>query len=1531
MQIAPTQSNDYLDFLMATTGNRKTPKQQSLRGSIQLLERLVKQAIPSVGELVLGNDPNRPAIIDINTRKKASHGLIHNFIDAFDLGLGTSQHGKPRVAVMLPNGPFMALACLCVSTYYTLVPLSTGATPEQLNADLDQTQPDAILMLETDAHRFHTNSSMVVFTVIPRPDLTFSIRCPSPHRISNHAATTHNVPDDVAIILFTSGSTGAKKLVPITTYNLLAGTAFTIESLGLTAKDRCLNMMPLHHVGGLMRIICCSSFDPSTFWDVISQWHPTWYYATPTMHQMILAESQYHPDAVRQSSIQLICNAGAGIPPALANQLNETFKCAVFPSYGMTECAPISAPPLNYRLERPGTSGIGVGPELAIMENPDFSHPAHPGVIGNICVRGTPVFEGYLTPDGYDRKAFNKDGWFNTGDLGYVDEDGYLYITGRSKEVINRGGEIISPVEVEDAIFSASRDPKSIIFGRIQETLAFPVPHEVLQEVVGVVIVCPPKSKRPDIRQLHKALQAQLSQSKWPMVLVYMNGIPKSNNKIQRIGMSTRLQLEKLADSTLPSDCHYEARCPSPSTPLISKITKKRCTEGMDGFHVSLSEEQWMPDILMRRNKVDGFLEAILFFQGHCALTGEILISYLHEAHHGYLVPSSVKLIQGSLPLDEDGNVDIGQVEVALREHEPRRNFSQLQLRVQTVFATALRLSPNDVTPETDFFAAGGDSLTAGRMVSQLRRDFNIHIPGDFLFRHSDFGTLCNVVERAVISQKMQTGMVGDLPGCVETYSSTNPVLLLIHLLPIAVFYPMKQALQWTLFIHAMAETSFRFPLRGLLVGRLLHIVIIAAGSRIVVQLIAPLVGILFKWIVIGRYRSGIYPMWGVYHTRWWITQKALQVCGKGLYNQYNWSRILYYRALGATIGRNVTIHELASLGEYDLIKLGDNVILDHCICRPFAVERNTSMLLKSIKLGTNCCVGLKSVVAPGADIAPGTCLGPNSSSWEVADADESNWDSLSAMVPESHWMLTLLLVAPLGFLVSLARRLPWLAGLLPIVVIYPRPGKDMVHQTILWFTKPQRIAYHILARIYLAIAGPIVMFLTVIFIKRFLDVLCRKPTPGRIERSQPRKLRSTILAHILPRGDIHTLTRLVGRHYELVSVVVRALGARVGKRVYWPSVFPSVQDFDLLDIGNDVVFGSGSHLVTSDGLGKDRIEIGDGAMIGDRAVLQPGVIVGTRTMVGSGALLRRNGIYPSDTVWTGSKRGDAILFPSPAPVASDMASEKSLKTTTRPFGRAFYLGKANYRVLGQLEVVCYSTIVVILVTVYWLVTPLVGLLVLRRVLQVNLPIFGLSWWRPFLIYAVFCSAVSTCSLLQSLLALAVVVATKWALMGRRLEGEYHWDKSSYNQRWQLYLTIESLIKDSYGGLGILQLLSGTWYLALYYRSMGARIGRNCSLFANGSPNIYFTEPDLLTIGNRVAIDDASLVCHLNSRGEFELHELRVGDRSILRTGSRLMSGASMGNDACLLEHTLVLSGDHVDDGKTLQGWPAELFEGLRI
>lgn len=658
--------------------------------------------------------------------------------------------------------------------------------------------------------------------------------------------------------------------------------------------------------------------------------NPTWYYATPTMHQMILGEAEHRPDAFKQSAIQFICNAGAGLPPSLAGQLRDTFNCVILPSYGMTECMPIAAPPKDYTLDRHGTSGRIVGPEVAIMSEGGKPVP-RPEMLGHICIRGSPAFEGYLTPDGkIDTSAFDESGWFDTGDLGYLDADNYLYITGRSKEVINRGGEIISPVEVEDAVLATAKHPGSPLYGRVAETLAFSVPDEVLQEVVGVVIVTTPGSARPDLRQLQEALHPVLHQPKWPALIVYMDRVPKSNNKIQRIKLAQRLSLEALTPTTPLADRHFEAVCPPNGTPLSEPISKKACIVNGHIIRSALSERAKASEVHIQINPRDGFAQAVLFSQG--SDKDHVKPGDLQEHLDGYLIPSRIIALNEPMPLDFYGKPDQAAIDDAVRALHSDGDLTPIQRRTREIFAGALSCEAEDVSALTDFFAAGGDSLSAGRLVSQLRREFGIFLAGDILFHNPTIGDVERKINESVeIKATKGSDEEVELPGCEETYSSTNPIVMFFHLFPVLFFFPMKRAFEWLVFAYVVAECSNLFPLREHLMGRVILIVLAVLSARVASNILFPILGITFKWLVIGRYHEGIYPMWGPYHTRWWLVQKALQVCGKGFFKNYNWSRVLFYRLLGAKIGKNVTLVPSAKLGEYDLIEIGDNVTLDTC------------------------------------------------------------------------------------------------------------------------------------------------------------------------------------------------------------------------------------------------------------------------------------------------------------------------------------------------------------------------------------------------------------------------------------------------------------------------------------------------------------------------------------------------------------------------------------------------------------------------
>jgi len=251
-----------------------------------------------------------------------------------------------------------------------------------------------------------------------------------------------NQHSDEVLVLFTSGTTGQKKLVPHLLQDVLVATACISVSWKLTAHDTNCNLMPLFHVGGIIRqvyspilsggcVICCPAFDPATFWSLAGQF--TWYYAAPTMHQLILqqgkAEGHVKDDGSCHPTMQLrmIANAAGGLLPSMARELRQAFSANILPSYGMTECMPITSPPATYLLEKPGTSGVAVGPEICILNAATGRPMQVAGKEGPICVRGEPCFRGYgrladdhTVDDNNNDNASKKDnsflkgGWFDT-------------------------------------------------------------------------------------------------------------------------------------------------------------------------------------------------------------------------------------------------------------------------------------------------------------------------------------------------------------------------------------------------------------------------------------------------------------------------------------------------------------------------------------------------------------------------------------------------------------------------------------------------------------------------------------------------------------------------------------------------------------------------------------------------------------------------------------------------------------------------------------------------------------------------------------------------------------------------------------------------------------------------------------------------------------------------------------------------------------------------------------------------------------
>jgi acyl-CoA synthetase (AMP-forming)/AMP-acid ligase II len=344
-------------------------------------------------------------------------------------------------------------------------------------------------------------------------------------------------------VLHTSGTTSRPKIVPLAQRNVCASAKHITETLALTPGDACLNIMPLFHIHGLIAavlsslaaggsVVCSPGFNALRFFAWLDEVKPSWYTAVPTMHQTILARAERNGEIIGRSKLRLIRSSSASLPPQVMLELEKTFNAPVIESYGMTEAAhQMASNPLPPRARKPGSVGIAAGPEVAIMDPEGNILPA--GGLGEIVIKGPNVTAGYEANPAANASAFTN-GWFRTGDQGTLDEEGYLRITGRLKELINRGGEKVSPLEVDETIMDHPA---------VAQVVTFAMPHDKLGEEVAAAIVLREGQSATE-REIRDFAAKKLADFKVPRKVVFLQEIPKgATGKLQRIGLAEKLGL----------------------------------------------------------------------------------------------------------------------------------------------------------------------------------------------------------------------------------------------------------------------------------------------------------------------------------------------------------------------------------------------------------------------------------------------------------------------------------------------------------------------------------------------------------------------------------------------------------------------------------------------------------------------------------------------------------------------------------------------------------------------------------------------------------------------------------------------------------------------------------------------------------------------------------------------------------------------------------------------------------------------------
>ncbi|GAB6844451.1 acyl-CoA synthetase (AMP-forming)/AMP-acid ligase II [Methylorubrum rhodinum] len=454
-----------------------------------------------------------------------------------------------RVAIVLPNGPEMAAAFIAVAAGTTSAPLNPSYKADEFEFYLTDLKAKLLIAADgsaTPAAAVAEKLGLPVARLKPTPEegagsfsLHFADEAAEPAANGGPASS-----EEIALVLHTSGTTSRPKIVPLTQRNVCASARNIRNAVQFTAEDRGLNIMPLFHIHGLIagilaplsaggQVSCTPGFNALKFFAWMDETRPTWYTGVPTMHQAILGRAARNAEIIARNPLRFIRSSSSSLPPQVMKELEETFSAPVIEAYGMTEAAhQMASNPLPPKPHYPGSVGLAAGPEIAVVDSDGEPLPA--GETGEIVIRGDNVMTGYENNDKANAEAFTKQGWFRTGDQGTLSPEGYLTITGRLKEIINRGGEKISPREVDEILMDHPA---------VSQCVTFAMPHDKLGEDVCAAIVL-----REGVHAAEKDIKGfaseRLAAFKVPAKILILDEIPKgATGKLQRIGLAQKLGL----------------------------------------------------------------------------------------------------------------------------------------------------------------------------------------------------------------------------------------------------------------------------------------------------------------------------------------------------------------------------------------------------------------------------------------------------------------------------------------------------------------------------------------------------------------------------------------------------------------------------------------------------------------------------------------------------------------------------------------------------------------------------------------------------------------------------------------------------------------------------------------------------------------------------------------------------------------------------------------------------------------------------
>ena len=497
---------------------------------------------------LLARADRRSVAIEAEGSAPVTYGALADHVEATAATLSRLgvRRGE-RIALVLPAGPEVAASFLAIAAATSAAPLNPAYRREEFESYLADLRPRAVLT-SADAggavHEAATSLDVPVLHVNPSDGAgLFDIEHVS-GRLGRGGGGEPAEADDIALLLHTSGTTTRPKLVPLTQRNITLGAANVAKTLALTPDDRCLAVMPLFHIHGIVAsllatlstggtVIVTHGFNAFRAFEWLAAWKPTWLTAVPPMHQAILHRSAAHADILRTHSLRFVRSSSSALPPSLMRRLEAAFDVPALEAMGMTEAShQVASNPLPPGERRAGSVGPAAGPEIAVLdEDGDVQVTGS----GELLVRGSNVMSGYERNDEANRASF-VDGWFRTGDLGSIDSSGYARLTGRIKEMINRGGEKIGPREVEEVLLDHDG---------VDQVVVFPAPHRNLGEDVAAAVVLAPNAD-VDADDLRSFVRSRLAAFKVPRTLLIVDDIPSGpTGKPQRLTLARLFGLEE--------------------------------------------------------------------------------------------------------------------------------------------------------------------------------------------------------------------------------------------------------------------------------------------------------------------------------------------------------------------------------------------------------------------------------------------------------------------------------------------------------------------------------------------------------------------------------------------------------------------------------------------------------------------------------------------------------------------------------------------------------------------------------------------------------------------------------------------------------------------------------------------------------------------------------------------------------------------------------------------------------------------------